>query len=99
MVELSTRAPQNSRQTAVFCGNSLWPVWYVFFSLFTQIHHLNLDTLNYDKGYFNVLINATSPRHLGLHTVPYYGYGRIFTKFPVTRTVKSLLKNQTVQYG
>ena len=41
---------------------------------------------------------------LGLRTVPYYGYGRtiygrIFTKFPVTRTVKSFLKNRTVRYG
>ena len=41
---------------------------------------------------------------LGLHTVPYYGYGRTiygrtFTKFPVTRTVKSFLKHRTVRYG
>ena len=41
---------------------------------------------------------------LGLRTVPYYGYGRtiygrIFTKFPVNRTVKSILKNRTVRYG
>ena len=41
---------------------------------------------------------------LGLRTVPYYGYGRTiygrtFTKFPVTRTVKSFLKNRTVRYG
>ena len=52
-------------------------------------------------GYFpfSFPLSYAFKQMLGLRTVPYYGYGRIFTKFPVTRTVKSFLKNRTVRYG
>ena len=40
------------------------------------------------RDFRTLMLDICNYAEIGLRTVPYYGYGRIFIKFPVTRTVK-----------